>query len=312
VKASTRAALLRLCSHAYPRSVRERDGAALVDLAEELVEGGSSPLREAAGLVRAGTSARLRAEIGAIAQAPWFAARARLALPLAAATFALAAAGAGRAEVMSGTEWVGFSVSVTLAAAGTALVGAAMGRRWLAGWGAFVLTGMLALDAYRDLYGLGSRWHSEVGSAIIDVLVLWIPAGLLLMICAGAVSRVPTQTGIRRLAWTVAPGAILFVVASRQPGIVVADRVVLFGGFLVAAVLVVVAIARRRADRVTPLVAALLVSVAAGPALWLLASLFRSPASEMPALALGYFALGGLIAATAALSLARLGAPSRG
>src|SRR5215210_5792284 len=93
---SIRDRLLRLCSHSYPRAVRERDGEAIVDLAGELADAGSSPLREAAGLVLGGASVRLRGTIGGLAAAPWQEARARVALPLAAALFALAAVWAGR------------------------------------------------------------------------------------------------------------------------------------------------------------------------------------------------------------------------
>ncbi|HEV7846894.1 MAG TPA: hypothetical protein VGO83_11605, partial [Thermoleophilaceae bacterium] len=164
MRESTRSALLRLCSSAYPRSERERHGEALVDLAEELVEAGASPLREAAGLLRGGTAARLRVALGAVAAAPWHDARERLALPLAAALFALAATDAGRAGVMG--AWMGWSVLVMLAAAAATLAGAATGRRWLAASGALLVTAMLGLDAARDLYGPGSRWYSEVGSAL--------------------------------------------------------------------------------------------------------------------------------------------------
>jgi hypothetical protein len=309
VRDSTRDALLRLCSHAYPRAVRERDGAAIVDLALELVEAGSSPLREAAGLLLGGTSVRLRATISGLAAAPWHEARARLALPLAAALFALAAAWAGRSGVAQ--AWVGWSVALTFAAAALALAGAAAGHRWLAASGAFVVTGMLGLDALRDHYGRGSRFHSEVGSALIDVLVMWIPAGLLMLISAGAVSRVAPELGVRRLAWALIPGAALLVVASEPTRVVIVDQIVLFGGFVAAGVLVALAIARRRTDPVLPLIAALMVAVVAGPALWFLASFVPPPASGTPPLVLGYFGAGGLVTAASVLLLARLSRRAR-
>jgi hypothetical protein len=305
MRGSTRAALLRLCSHAYPRSAREQHGEALVDLAEELVEAGSHPWREAAGLVAGGSLARLRGVMGGVAAAPWHEARARLALPLAAALFALTATGAGGAGLMR--FWVGWSVPVLLAAAAITLAGAATGRRWPAASGAALVTAMLALDAIRDVYGSGSRWQAELGSAVIDVLVMWLPAGLLMVLCAGALSRVPAREAIRRLAWGVAPGALLFVVASRPAGVIPADRVILLGGFVAAALLVVLAIARRRTDRALPLVAALVLAAVSAPALWLVASFLPPPPSGAPQLALGYFALGGLLAATAVVSLARVG-----
>jgi hypothetical protein len=305
VRDSTRDALLRLCSHTYPRAVRERDGEAIVDLASELVDAGSSPLREAAGLLLGGTSVRLRTTIGGLTAAPWHEARARLALPLAAALFALAAVWAARSGVAQ--AWVGWSVALTVAAAALALAGAAAGQRWVTAGGAFVVTAMLGLDALRDHYGpSGSRYNSEVGSALIDVLVMWIPAGVLMLVCAGAVRRVAPEVGIRRLAWALVPGAALLVLASEPTRVVIADRIVLFGGFAAAAVLVTLAIARRRTDPVLPLIAAMVVAVVAGPALWILASFLPPPESGAPPLALAYFAAGGLAAAVAVALLARL------
>ncbi len=304
MRPSTRDALLRLCSHTYPRATRERDGEAIVDLARELVDAGSSPLREAGGLLLGGTAVRVRATVSGVAAAPWHEARARLALPLAAALFALAAVWAGRSGVAQ--AWVGWTVALTFAAAALALAGAAAGHRWLTAAGAFALTGMLGLDALRDHYGRGSRYHSEVGSALVDVLVMWIPAGILMLVCAGAVRRVAPEVGVRRLAWALIPGAALLVIASEPTRVVVADRIVLFGGFLVAAVLVARAITHRRTDPVLPLIAALMVAVVAGPALWLLASFLPPPESGTPPLALVYFAAGGLVTAGSVLLLARL------
>jgi hypothetical protein len=310
VRHSTRDALLRLCSHAYPRAVRERDGEAIVDLAHELVDEGSNPLREAAGLLLGGASLRVRATISGLAAAPWNDARSRLGLPLAAALFALAAAWAGRSGVAD--AWVGWSIALTLAAAAVALGGAAGGHRWLAASGAFVVTGMLGVDALRDHYGRGSRFQSEVGSALFDVLVMWIPAGVLMLVCVGAVHRVAAETGIRRFAWGLLPGAALLVIASEPTRVVIADRIVLFGGFVAAAVLVALAIARRRSDPVLPLIAALLVAVVAGPALWILAAYLPPPESGAPPFALGYFAAGGLLAGASVLLLARLSRRAQG
>jgi hypothetical protein len=299
-----RDALLRLSYRAYPRAVRERDGAALIDLARDLVDAGSSSLREAGGLLLGGTSLRLRGAIGRFAAARWHEARARLALPLAAALFALTAVWAARSGAVH--AWVGWSIAVTLAAAALALAGAAAGQRRLAAAGALVLTGLLALDALRDHYGGGSRYASEAGSAVVDVLVMWIPAGTLLLICAGAVGRVAPEAGIRRLVWAVLPGAALFVIASEPTRVVVADRIVLFGGFGAAAVLVALAIGRRRADPVLALIAAMVVAVVSGPALWLIAGYLPPPASEAAPLALAYFAAGGLVATGTVRLLARL------
>ena len=302
-------ALLRLCARAYPRSARERDGQPIVDLAAELAEGESSRLREAGGLLRAGAAARARAGLGDLASVPWRDARARLALPLAAALFALAAAYAGRSGIAY--AWVGWSVAITLAAAAVTVAGAAAGHRWLTAAGAFAVAGMLGLDALRDHYGRGSRWSSEVGSALVDVLVMWLPAGLLMIACAGAVSRVPAQTGIRRAAWALLPGIVLLIVASEPTRVGVADRIVLFGGFLAATVLAGLALARRRTDAALSPLAALVAAAAAGPALWLVAAFLPPPADGMAPLALAYFAVGGAGACALLAGLARLGARNR-
>ncbi len=309
MRPAARDALLRLAARAYPNAARERDGDALLDLASELAEDRSSTLREAAGLVRGGASARMNGLAGQIALAPWHAARERLALPLAAALFALAAVGAARAGLAQ--QWVGWSVLVLLVAAGVTVAGGAAGHRWLTATGAFAATGMIGLDALRDTYGEGSRWGSEVGSALVDVLVMWLPAGLLMLLCAGAVTRVPARTGIRRLAWAVLPGTALLVLASEPTRVVIAERIVLFGGFAAAAILVVLAFLRRRTDPVLPLVAALVLAAVAGPALWLVAIFLPPPAGGTPPVGLVYFAAGGVMTAVAVAALARVSANSR-
>jgi hypothetical protein len=309
VRPSARDALLSLCARAYPKAARERDGDALLDLASELAEDRSSTLREAAGLVRSGASARIRGLAGRIALVPLRAARERLALPLAAALFALAAVGAARAGLAQG--WVGWSVVVLLGAAGLTIAGAAAGHRWLTAAGAFAVSGMLGLDALRDTYGAGSRWGSEVGSALVDVLVMWLPAGLLMLLCAGAVRRVPASVGISRVAWAVLPGTALLVLASEPTRLVIAERIVLFGGFAAAVILVVLAFVRRRTDPVLPLVAALVLAAVAGPALWLVAIFLPPPAGGTPPVGLAYFAAGGVMTAAAVAALARISANSR-
>ena len=309
MKPSARDALLRLCTRAYPRAARERDGDAISDLAIELVEAGSSPLREAAGLVAGGWSVRLRGGARGLAAAPWGEARAALALPLAAALFALAATAAGRAGVAS--YWVGWSVVVLCGAAAVTLAGAAAGHRWVTALGALGVTGMLGLDALRDVYGqTGSRYDSEVGSALVDVLVMWIPVGLLMVVCAGAVTRVPANVGIRRLVWGLVPGVALLAVASEPTRVIIADRIVVFGVFVAAAVLVLLAIARRGSDRVLPLATGLIVAVATPPATWLVAAFLPPPDTGASGLILAYWAAAAAFAGSAVVLLARLGRPA--
>jgi hypothetical protein len=304
MKPSRRDALLRLCLHAYPSTVRRRDGEALVDLAAELADGGSSPLREAVALLRNGAGQRAGSLLRGVAGAPWRDARAHLALPLTAALFAVAAVGVGRVGIAQG-YWTGWSALVALGAAGVAVLGAAAGHRWLTAAGAFAITGMLALDALRDTYGRGSRWNTEVGSALVDVLVMWLPAALLLIACAGAVTRASAEAGIRRAAWALVPGAALVILASEPTRVVVADRIVLFGGFAVTAAIVALSLARRRTDPVLGAIAALLMVAAAWPALWLVAAFLPPPADGASALALAYWAAGALPAAAGAAALAR-------
>jgi hypothetical protein len=309
VKQAARRALLRLCSHAYPRAVRERDGEALIDLAQELVEAGSSPLREAAGLAWGGASARLSGALRLLTGSPWHEARGRLALPLAAALFALAAVGAARAGMAQ--YWIGWSALVLFVAAAVAVAGAAAGHRWLTATGALAVTGMLGLDALRDVYGAGSRWNSEVGSALVDVLPIWLPAGLLLVACAGAVTRVPAHVGIRRLAWALVPGAALLAIAAEPTRVVIADRVIVFGGFVAAAALVAAAIARRRTDAALPVVAGMVLAAVTPAATWFVAAFLPPPAAGDPPLHLGYYVVAATASGLAVLRLARLGLQAR-
>ncbi len=306
MKPTARDALLRLAAHAYPRGVRAADGETMLDLARELVEAGSSPLREAAGLIRGGASVRVFGALRLLRRSPWGEARARLALPLAAAVFAMAAAGAGNAGVVQ--YWVGWSVLVLLVAAGASLAGAAAGNRWLTAVGALLVTGMLGLDALRDQYGQGSRWTSEVGSALVDVLPMWLPAALLLIVCASAVERVTAEAGIRRLALALVPGAALLAIAAEPTRVVIADRVVVFGGFVAAAVLVTLAIARRRSDPVLPLIASAVLVVVTPTAAWFVAIFLPPPSGGEPGPIHGYWVLAALVAGWSVLRLARVGA----
>jgi hypothetical protein len=294
--------LLRICLRAYPRKARERDGEVLLDLARELVDGGSPALWQAAGLLRGGASARLLRAPGEPAKTPWLEARLRLALPLAAALLALGLVGVERST--DGLAWIGWSWAVALTGAAAAFAGAALGRRGLTAAGALMIVTMLGLDAVRDLYGAGSRWSVGASSFVVDVLVMWLPAALLLLACAGAVQRAPAQVALRRMAWGVLPGVVLLLLSSERPS--AAEGILIFGGFVAAAALVVVGVARRRADPATTLAAALVLAAVAPQALWLSAALLPPPDSGTAALPILYLTLTGALAAAGIVGLARL------
>jgi hypothetical protein len=291
--------LLRMCLRAYPRGVRERDGEVLLDLARELVEGGSSPLRQAAGLVGGGAAARLRRRMAGASRLPWWEARSRLALPLAAALLALMLVGAERAT--DGVAWIGWSWVLGLAGSLAALAGAALGRRGITVLGALVVGSVLGLDAARDLYGAGSRWTIPAGTAEVDVLVMWIPAALLLAACAGAVRRVPAHEGASRLLWATVPGIALVVLSAQQPN--TAEAVVGLAGFAAAAALV--AWGLLRSDRPATLASALVLAAVAPSGLWLSAAWMPTSDAWGGLPSLVYFAVAGALVAAATLSLAR-------
>jgi hypothetical protein len=296
--------LLRLCLRAYPPAVREHDGDALVDLASEAAEGGSSALREAVGLVAGGARARVRRASHELAAAPWHEARARLALPLAAALLAVTLFGAE--QTTPGLAWIGWSWALALAGAGCALVGAATGRRGLTAAGAVVLTVMLGLDSVRDLHGAGSRLTALWSSSYVDVLVMWLPAGLLLLGCAGAVERRARPGALARVAWAALPAAVLVILSAERSSANAAQWIVLFGGVALAAALVVLGLALRRRDPALTLTAALVLAAAAIPALWLGAALLPPPSSDAIAVPIAYFAVTGTLMAGAVAGLARL------
>ncbi|MEH3052475.1 MAG: hypothetical protein PGN13_00510 [Patulibacter minatonensis] len=63
--------LLRAALLAWPREARRGDGAVMLDLAQELVDGGASPHREARTLLASGVGARVRHRARCVRSAPW-------------------------------------------------------------------------------------------------------------------------------------------------------------------------------------------------------------------------------------------------
>jgi hypothetical protein len=198
--------LLRLAARAYPRAER----ALVLALAEELVDGGASPTREAAGIVRASLEARI-GPIGALQE---------IELPL--AGFLLAAMALGALEGGLGWSW-GLAGAGALAA----LIGFATGRRALALPGAAAVAALCALDGYRDLYGGGSRWMAM----FVDVLPALLPPALLLL----AAATRPRRHGLRATAWTLAATAALILTALAIEANTTSGTTVLAAGFGLAA-----------------------------------------------------------------------------
>jgi hypothetical protein len=289
--------ILRLCLRAYPAPTRAQEGEILLGLARDLVADGSSPLRECAGLLAGGAAARAKLTRREVACAPWTTARSRLALPLAAALLAVVVGGAARAS--AGVSWLGWSWAMTLAGAACAVAGAAWGRRSLAVAGALALVSMLSLDAARDLHGTGSRWVAPLGVILVDVLVMWLPAALLLLVCAGSVRRPAGSTGVRRVTWAVLPAAALLLVAATRSAAV--DPIVVYGAFAWTAAAVVVGAFRRGSDASATLAAAMVLAAATPSVLWLLAAVV--PTTAAPLL---YFLLSGGLASTVVLTLLRV------
>ena len=233
---------------------------------------------------------------------PWSEARSRLALPLAAALFAVALVGAEHST--TGLAWIGWSWALTLVGATAALAGAAIGRSDLTAAGALVVVAMLGVDGVRDVYGAGSRWPVPAGEAVVDVLVIWAPAALLLLVCAGAVERAPAHVGGARLAWGVVPAALLLVLAAERGNL--AEGIMVFGGLVASACLVAASLIRRSNDRAATLGAALVLAAAAPAGLWLSTMLLPAADSWGGALPPVYFGLAGSVAAAGVLGLARL------
>ncbi|CAN5517610.1 hypothetical protein BH20ACT18_BH20ACT18_06900 [soil metagenome] len=173
--------LLLICLRAYPRTHRERDGEVLLSLAHELHAGGSSPWREGAGLVRGGVAERLRLRCRVLVGAPWRAALARLALPLAAVSLAVWVAGVGSVD------------PVPTPRALVPLSDAALPAVWI--WlfarfagpagtevGSLLVAALFVLAAFVVIWCALRRRHDPVGATLSAiVLAIAAPAGVVLL-----------------------------------------------------------------------------------------------------------------------------------
>jgi len=278
--------LLRLALRSYPRERRERDGAVLLDCAAELASaGGSSRIREAAGLVAGGVAARAGTARADLASAPWRRTLEALAVPLAAATLAVWAAGAKPVLAVPGPA--GRWWSAILVAAAVALIGTLARRRGLAlaGW-----AGTLACFGHSLVMNQAAaqpaRFPGSLGSFGLDVGATFLP--LMLLGAAAAIAvRGPARPG--DLAWLALP-VVAVALSDPAPWLVLG---------LIAAPFVVAAAAN--ADPVRRLSTALLGAVAAPEAVWLSTGVMPYPG---PVAALVVLAAGAALAGAAVLALA--------
>lgn len=314
--------LLRLCLYAYPPACRRRDGRAIIDLAKELAgRSRMAFLREAGGLLAGGMQARARAVRSAVADAPWRGARERLALPLAVALLCLFVAFAFPVR----PEWIGWWALLALLAAAGAVVGAAVGRPVLTTRASLVLLVLMAYDAFRELTAHSARWTGEVVIGEVNMLGMWLPAALLLVICAGAVghARVGTRRGHaahitrrRHPAWTIFVPvglSIALAVIARGPwgwegagpgrSVRLLGVVFVYGPLLLAAFTAARGIIRN--DPVAKTAAALLTAGCCLPVLWLLAMVIGEPPVSAQYLPFIYYGPGIALACLLAWGLIR-------
>lgn len=148
--------LLRFCLRGYPRAHRERDGEVLLALAIELSRHGSSPWREAAGLLRGGMAERVRIRWRGLVRAPWRAALARLALPLAVVHLAVWTAGIAQFgdPFPLGKWWM-----LVLGGSALGVIGAALRWRAVATIGAVGVLVALAHHGLGSYLGTGQPTH---------------------------------------------------------------------------------------------------------------------------------------------------------
>ena len=315
--------LLRLCLRAYPASARERDGRAIIDLAREASSKGRLEfLREAAGMLVGGMQARCALVRRDLTGAPWGAALERLALLLAVAVLCLFAGYAigvrapvghvtqvvtvvgGVAEVQTGSflrvDWWGL---LGLVGGVGAICGAAARRRFVTVAAAVLLLGLLAFDAFDQLSGQSARWWGDAYIGELNVLAMWLPAPVLLLICAGAVGRAGTRRGRVALVWMIGvPVAVTIVVSSVVSRVGLESRLgtdPLGGIFIWVPLVLVVAmlvLGVIRKDPVAKTAAGLLVVACCLPLMWLLAFVVREPPVADQYLPFVYY-LPGIIAA---------------
>lgn len=270
--------VLRLCLFAYPSVSRERDGRAIIDLARSLSsQSRLSFLREAGGILAGGIQARGKMLRLDVTGAPWNAARERLTLPLAVALLCLMVAFAFPSRI----AWIGWWAFLAFLAAAVAVFGAASGRRFLTVTASFLVLALMVFDAFRELSTHYARWIGDVAIGEVNILAMWLPVALLLLICAGAVGRTGTARG-PHATWTIcAPIGISVILA-----VVLRERwqsasgSPLGGVFIYAPLVLAIATTLQgiiQKDPVTKTAGALLVAASCLPVMWLLAMVVPEP-----------------------------------
>jgi hypothetical protein len=299
--------ILRLFLHAYPAASRVRDGRAIIDLARELsAKNKLTFLWEAGGMLVGGVAARFKLVGRDFTGAPWRAARERLALPLAVAMLCLFLPfGVSAMSSLAHGQglWLSWWSILGLLGAVFAVFGSASGRRLMVFLASALMLGLLAFDAFDQVSGNSGRWWGDAFVVELNILAMWLPAPVLLLICAGAVGR----TGLRRkkaaLRWMVyAPvatcAAVIVVLSSVLDDIWGWSSPL--GGLLiwVPLALIVATIVQGviRRDYVLKTGAALLVVAVSLPLLWLSAGVIREPYVDGQYLPFAYY-LPGVVAA---------------
>ncbi len=302
--------VLRLCLYAYPVSSRMRDGQAIIDLASELAaESGWAFAREVVGMIRGGLGARAKLVWLDFTGAPWRAALESLALPLAVAMLCLYFG-----EVMCTFpgfgHWMGVWALLGVLGGAASVWGAASRRRPLTVMGSLLLLGLMIFEAFSSLAPVdGVRWSASFLNGQLNVLAMWLPVPVLLMISSWTVGR----TGFHRRPLTARWMIIVPVALSVLVPLALklqdtemwawpsrAGNVFIWVPFALVLVAVVLGIARR--DPVAKTAAAILVVGAVLPFMWVLALVLPAPYGPEQYILLTYW-LPGLVAAVAVMLL---------
>ncbi len=292
-----RDSVLRLCLRAYPSVSREQDGRAILDLARDLSEEKRfSFFREAGGLLSGGVRERGKLLRLDVTGAPWRTARERMVLPLSVAMLCLFVAFAFPSRLY----WVGWWSFLGLLGAATAVFGAASGRRLFTVVASFLVLSLLVYDAFRELSTHYARWWGDVVIGQVNILAMWLPVALLLLICAPTVDRTAIVRR-RGMIWTVcAPVSVSVLLAilvrSRWQGTSggLLGAVFIYTPLVLVAATAVHGVIRRNA--VTRTAAALLVAASCVPLLWLLGMIVPEPPVPDQYLPFAYYLPGIVVA----------------
>lgn len=234
---------LRIALRAYPKADRAGYGEELLEAALELADHGSSPLREAVGLLRGGGEARLvrtRLGLGAVGLR---AGLRQLALPLAAFVTMIWSAAAGARIVGVGPSaepamTVGAVLLFVILA--FLVLGVARGQRGIAAASAlalavYVAAGALWYTARGGVVTASPSLHLAVGSwsfgpnitwTLLPILMLLVPASLCMRPAAPRVPGIPrplTESMPVRVLLLISPALALCGVLEAAPGLLIEE-----------------------------------------------------------------------------------------